>query len=366
MLFFLSGLAKADVVKPALVEVSFFANNRVEVVIDLSLEAVMSGIGTQYKNTKDAPNAADYDQLRVLEPAALRQRFKAFSKQFLDSIILSVNGKAQALNLQSAKIDIKGYTQRPRKTLLSYSAQLQNRATTFEWQYAPAYGDSALRYQWVKKEQYNWSEWRWLRDGKSSGMIDIDHPQSRSATARFMQFIAIGFGHVIPQGRDHILFIIGMALSSLLWRRLLILVSSFTLAHTLTLALAMFGLVEISARIIEPLIAFSIAYVAIENLLIKPNIKRQTSVVFIFGLVHGLGFASMLKGFEMPVDTFATSLIGFNIGVEFAQIVLVSIVLLLLLIIRKLKLNYRQLAVIPASVVIAIFGMVWGVERLIA
>jgi len=137
------------------------------------------------------------------------------------------------------------------------------------------------------------------------------------------------------------------------------------LAHTLTLGLAMYGVVEVSARIVEPLIAFSIAYVAIENLLVKQSIIRKSVVVFLFGLIHGLGFATMLKEFEMLPDSFLTTLIGFNVGVELAQVVIVLGVVGVLLILRRLKLNYRQLAVVPISILIALIGFWWGVERLI-
>ena len=355
---------QADVVKPALVEVSIFNNKTLEVTIDLSLEAAMAGIGTQYKNTTDSPNSQAYDQLRSLEPEILRERFKAFEVEFLNSLELSINHQAQVLTLANAKIDIVGYKKRPRKTVLTYQASLDEWPKTLTWQYGKIHGDSALRWQIYKQDEYNWSQWQWLRDGSSSGVIDVDHPEPQSTTQRFFQFIDIGFDHVIPLGWDHILFIIGMALSSLLWRRLLLLVSAFTLAHTLTLGLAMAGVLEISARIVEPLIAFSIAYVAIENLLVKQSIKRKTVVVFIFGLIHGLGFASMLKSFEMTADSFATTLIGFNVGVELAQVVIVLGVVGVLLILRRLKLDYRQLAVIPISILIALIGFWWGVERL--
>jgi len=267
--------------------------------------------------------------------------------------------------LTNAKLDIVGYKKRPRKTILTYQVKLSEWPKTLVWQYGKIYGDSALRYQVYKKDEYNWSQWQWLRDGAPSGAIDINHPAPLSTVQRFYQFTSIGFDHVIPLGWDHILFIIGMALSSLLWRKLLLLVTTFTLAHTLTLGLAMYGVVEVSARIVEPLIAFSIAYVSIENLLVKQSIKRKSIVVFLFGLIHGLGFASMLKEFEMTPDSFLTTLIGFNVGVELAQIVIVLGVVSVLLILRELKLNYRQLAVVPISILIALIGVWWGVERLI-
>jgi hypothetical protein len=361
----ISTFVRADVVKPALVEISFFQDKTVEISIDLSLEAAMTGIGTQYKKTTDAPNSTEYDELRGLKSEVLRQRFKAFEVEFLNRLMFKVNSQVQTLKLINTDIDIVGYKKRPRKTVLTYQVQLSEWPTVISWQYGKVYGDSALRWQIYKKNEYNWSQWQWLRDGSSSGVIDINHPKSGSAFERFVEFTGIGFDHVIPLGWDHILFIVGMALSSLLWRRLLLLVTTFTVAHTITLGLAMVGVVEISAQIIEPLIAFSIAYVAIENLLTHQSIRRKSIVVFFFGLIHGLGFATMLKEFEMTPDSFLMTLIGFNVGVELAQVVIVFGVVSVLLALQALKLNYRQLMVIPVSIIISIIGIWWGIERLV-
>ncbi len=364
LFWLLVSTAIADVVKPALVEISIYPDKKLELVIDLSLEAVMTGIGTQYKNTTDAPNSAKYDELRALEPKVLRQHFQKFEAQFLNELQLKVNQQVQNLHLKDVYSDIVGYKKRPRKSLLTYTTQLSEWPKTLSWQYNKDYGDSALRYQVFEKDTYNWSGWQWLRNGASSGVIDINHPEPMTTAQRFYQFVDIGFDHVIPLGWDHILFIIGMALSSLLWRRLLLLVSSFTLAHTLTLGLAMLGVVEISPRIVEPLIALSIAYVAIENLLTQQPIKRKSIVVFLFGLIHGLGFASMLKSFETNEGNFLTTLIGFNVGVELAQILIVLIVVAILFLLRALGLNYRYLAVIPVSVLIGIVSLWWTWQRI--
>ncbi|SMN15810.1 hypothetical protein CRYPA_1797 [uncultured Candidatus Thioglobus sp.] len=355
----------ADVVKPALVELSIFADYRVELNIDLSLEAAMADISTRYKNTNNSPNAQQYDKLRVLAPKDLLKQFLLFEPDFLQSIKLNINGEAMQLTPSGIDIDIVGYIKRPRKTILTYSAQSTEPVKTITWQFRQGYGDSALRTQIFKKDEYNWTPWRWLRSGAPSGVIDISQAQNTSTLSRARQFVFIGFDHVIPLGWDHILFIIGMALSSLLWRKLLLLVTIFTLAHTLTLGLAMVGMVEVSVRIIESLIAFSIAYVAIENLITHQSIKRKSIVVFVFGLIHGLGFATMLKEFKMTNDNFITTLIGFNIGVELAQIVIVLSVVGMLLILRRLALDYRKLAIVPTSIIIAIIGVWWGFERLL-
>jgi len=365
LFWLLASAVIADVVKPALVEISIYPDKKVEVVIDLNLEAVMTGIGTQHKKITDAPNSAEYDELRALTPSILRQKFKNFEEVFLNSIQFTVNNQVQVLQLENLFIDIVGYKKRPRKTQLTYITQLSEWPKTLSWQYDKASGDSALRYQIFKKNKYNWSQWQWLRNGKPSGVIDINYPEPVSTLQRLTQFMNIGFDHVIPLGWDHILFIIGMALSSLVWRKLLLLVTTFTLAHTLTLGLAMLGMVEISPRIIEPLIAFSIAYVAVENLFSNQSIKRKSSIVFFFGLIHGLGFATMLKALTMTNDNFATTLIGFNVGVELAQIAIVLSVVSVLLALRFLKLDYQKLAVIPISVLIGFIGIWWGIERLI-
>ena len=365
LLLLLLGSAKADVVKPALVEVSLFSDYRVEVAIELSLEAAMSDIGTQYKNTQDAPSSDYYDELRALEPAVLRQRFDSFSAEFQQGFDLKLDGQSMPLSLIQAEIDIIGYKKRPRKTRLVYEAQFKRWPSEFRWQYIKRYGDSALRWQIYQADSYNWSQWTWLREGAASESIELSQAPQPDMLSQVSQFIGIGFDHVIPLGWDHILFIVGMALSSLVFRNLLLLTLTFTVAHTLTLGLAAADLVNISARIVEPLIAFSIAYVALENLSPRFVLKRKTVWVFVFGLVHGLGFASMLREFEMVERDFLTTLISFNIGVELAQVLVVVLTVLPLLLLRTIGVSYRQWAVMPISILIAVIGLWWGIERLI-
>lgn len=136
LFWLLVGVSIADVVKPALVEISIYPDKKLKIVIDLSLEAVMSSIGTQYKKTTDAPNSAKYDILRSLAENNLRAQFKAFETEFLNHLLLTINETPQRLTLTSVKIDIVGYKKRPRKTLLTYSTQLSKWPKTLSWQYA--------------------------------------------------------------------------------------------------------------------------------------------------------------------------------------------------------------------------------------
>lgn len=179
---------------------------------------------------------------------------------------------------------------------------------------------------------------------------------------RFYIFIKAGIKHIIPKGLDHILFVLGLFFSSLVFISLLKQVTAFTLAHTITLALAAFGFVEIPRAIVEPLIALSIVWIAIENCVFKKTNKWRPVIVFIFGLLHGLGFASVLGEYGLPQDNFVPSLLAFNIGVELGQLFVLLIAAALVWFIRK-KSWYRQRIQIPASIAIALVGLFWFIER---
>lgn len=176
------------------------------------------------------------------------------------------------------------------------------------------------------------------------------------------QFAALGFWHIIPEGLDHILFVLGLFLLSTQMKPLLWQITAFTVAHSVTLGLAMFDIVRLPPTVVEPLIAASIAYVAIENLFTTELKPWRPAVVFLFGLLHGLGFASVLTGLGLPEGQFVPALIGFNIGVEFGQLTVVAAALLLVGWFREHR-NYRLVVVIPGSLAIAAMGLFWAVER---
>jgi hypothetical protein len=173
----------------------------------------------------------------------------------------------------------------------------------------------------------------------------------------------LGFEHILPRGRDHILFILGLFLLSPKLKPLLWQVSAFTIAHSITLGLALYGIVRLPSNIVEPIIAGSIAFVAVENLL-TPKLKPwRPVVVFAFGLIHGMGFAGVLLDMSLPRRDFATALVSFNVGVELGQIAVVMLALLAVGWFRK-RTWYRQAIVMPASAVIAATGIVWMIRRL--
>jgi hypothetical protein len=179
------------------------------------------------------------------------------------------------------------------------------------------------------------------------------------------RYIHSGIIHIVPHGLDHILFVIGLLAFSRSGHHLLLQISLFTVAHTLTLAAASLGLITLSPALVEPLIALSVAYIGVENLMrSSPQFTlMRGSVVFAFGLLHGLGFASVLADFGLPDTAFLASLISFNIGVEIGQLIIVIPLFVLLRYILAEQKYYKIIFQIPVSVLIALTGIYWALER---
>ena len=191
-----------------------------------------------------------------------------------------------------------------------------------------------------------------------------DKSSSQNDTfSTFLSFLRQGFVHVVPLGVDHILFVLGLFLLSRQWKPLLLQVTMFTVAHTITLGLATLGFVTIESSIVEPLIAASIAVVALENIFFPGYKPRRLVIVFAFGLIHGLGFAGALSEFELHPTSLVAGLFGFNLGVEAGQLAILSIAFALTLFIKKQE-DYRKYIVIPGSTVIACMGVYWTLARI--
>jgi hypothetical protein len=178
-----------------------------------------------------------------------------------------------------------------------------------------------------------------------------------------IEHLRLGFRHIFPDGVDHILFVLGLFFLAPRWRPLLTQTTAFTLAHTTTLGLSAYGILSLPARVVEPLIALSIAYVAVENIW-KPKLNAaRIMIVFAFGLLHGLGFASSLSEVPMPRDQFFTALLAFNLGVDFGQLAVIGTAFLLVGWFRKRDWYWKGIAV-PVCVVIAAVGGYWTVTRI--
>lgn len=177
-----------------------------------------------------------------------------------------------------------------------------------------------------------------------------------------MTWVAVGVQHIVPLGLDHMLFILGLFFLAGGWRVLLLQVTAFTIAHSITLGLSMYGYVQVPAEIIEPLIALSIVYVALDNLFSTSLARFRLAIVCLFGLLHGMGFASVLADIGLPDEQFLLALAMFNIGVEIGQI---SVLLAAFLVVGWFRRQtwYESLIAHPATVAIAGTGAYWFLKR---
>jgi hydrogenase/urease accessory protein HupE len=185
---------------------------------------------------------------------------------------------------------------------------------------------------------------------------------SQSAIAVIRRFVPEGIHHILI-GPDHILFLVGLLLLGGSPRRLLMVVTSFTLAHSITLSLAALGIVTPSPRIVEPAIALSIVYVGFDNLLVKKGRDVRAWIAFCFGLIHGFGFANVLREMDLPRRALGWSLFSFNLGVEIGQLLVVLIVASLLAAIRSRSETAGRYVAVAGSVVVIVAGAFWFTQR---
>lgn len=194
--------------------------------------------------------------------------------------------------------------------------------------------------------------------------VVVGELENLSKTETALLYLKLGYQHILPLGLDHILFVLSLFLLSPKLKPIILQSTAFTLAHTITLGLAMYHVITPPAKIVEPLISFSIMLVAFENIFSRKLKPARIGVVFLFGLVHGLGFASSLSGMGLPQQAYLSSLVMFNLGVEAGQL---TVILFAFLLVGKWfgqKQFYRRLIVIPVSLLIILIAGYWTVERI--
>lgn len=207
-----------------------------------------------------------------------------------------------------------------------------------------------------------------LQAGRTSQTLSLNGLQEStlsSSVAEFLYFAWQGVIHIVPYGLDHILFVLCLFLFAKTIRDLIWQVTAFTIAHSVTLTLGWLGWVDLPTQFFEPLIALSIVYAAVENILREKPAGARFTLIFFFGLLHGFGFASVLGEISPSGGQWLIRLVGFNIGVEIGQLVVIAAAFLVVGLWRK-EAWYRSRIVVPVSFVIALVGAFWTVERTLA
>jgi hypothetical protein len=357
-LSFSTSSAHAHEVLPAIADFEQ-SDGMLKVEVRANLEGFVSGIDlTAVTDTNEAPQAIDYDTLRALPPAALEGRFRAFWPQMAPRIFVRFQGTDQPVTLDFVSVGEVGDPNLSRTSTFGFSVTIPEGAEAVEIGWAAQFGALVLRQMGVE-DPYD----GYLEAGAMSEPIRLSGGNAMTAMQGFLAYIPVGFDHIVPKGLDHILFVLGLFFLSTSLRPLLVQVSAFTVAHTVTLALGALGYVAIPAAIVEPIIAASIVFVAVENIVSKGLSPWRPVIVFGFGLLHGLGFASVLGEFGLPEGAFVPALIGFNVGVELGQLFVIAVAFMLVGVWFGAKPWYRARIAVPASAAIAAVGLWWVVER---
>ncbi len=352
--------AQAHRIRNSIVTVTFNTDSTYRIEIRTNMEAVLTGIGPQHGDTQDASNAKAYDALRALPPAELKKRILAFENDFLSGITVEFDGTRVTPRVGTVDIPDVGDLSRARISTLHLVGDIPVRAQVFTWSYSARFGNNVLKLRNADDPQ---SISSWLKNGEKSKPFRLSEkivPKSRGNVAR--EYLALGFTHILPKGLDHILFVMGIfllttRLGPLLWQ-----VSAFTLAHSITLGMTIYGVFSLSPSIVEPLIALSIVYVGLENVFTRELKPWRVFVVFLFGLLHGMGFAGVLSEIGLPRSEFLTGLVSFNVGVELGQLTIISLAFLAVGWFKN-KSWFRSGIIIPASAAISLIGLNWTIER---
>ena len=367
-----STVARAHEVVPTIADLSV-AEGTAELSLRINLEAFLSGVDLDaVENTDEAEQAAEYERLHALSPQELAARAPELLEAWNALPVLSIDGTPIALESSSVDVPELVNPELPRLSEWVLSAQVPEGASvTVSW--PEGAGDLVVRQQGVAEPFTGL-----IAGGGSSPAFALAGGNAQTGLQAFAGYIPVGFDHILPKGLDHILFVLGLFflsthLAPLIWQ-----VSAFTLAHTVTLAAGALGLVSVPGSIVEPLIAASIVYVAVENIFARGLTRWRPFVVFGFGLLHGLGFASVLAEFGLPQEQFVPALIGFNIGVELGQLTVIAMAFILIWLgvfaarraalsgveelVTEYPVMFRAVSV-TGSLVIALIGVWWVIER---
>ena len=352
--------ASAHEMRPAIASITLNDQGLLAVELVVNLEAWLADIDPSLVDTDDSSNSAQYDLLRALPPSLLVQEFMCRGEEFTRALQIRAGAKKIAMKLNGVVVLPVEDGRLPRDTNLSFGGALLSGAKTLSYAVDASLPNTAVRLFLPETAP----QVQFVKTGQISDELSLDKTIKRAISTVIFEYIELGFSHILPKGLDHIIFILGLALISKRFIDLVIQVTAFTLAHSVTLALGLYGVLNLAPSIVEPLIAASIIYIAVENIWYhKVNVSRA-SIVFVFGLLHGLGFARVLTELGLPERDFLLGLLSFNVGVELGQLTIIALAYFFVGFWAIHKSWYQNRIARPASGAIGIIGVYWLIERL--
>jgi hypothetical protein len=350
-LFSASAPTAAHELGPARVHVTF-ANGQFEIAIVGDPSVLLARLDALAASTETIP----------VERMSANERLVARSAVLLQHIQLRVDGADILPSLEPVfrvapeEEPASDGSPSPARAIVLHGPLPPN-ARTFSWRCGLLFGSYPLVVSGTAQSVV------WVSSNTTTDPIPITMPVGERRP--FLRYLQLGFVHIVPGGLDHVLFVLGLSLLSTRLRDVVTQVSAFTAAHCATLALSLYGVISVPAIVVEPLIALSIVYVAVENLFVSKVRTHRLAVVFAFGLLHGLGFAGVLTELGLPAGRVLAALVGFNVGVELGQLSVVTGAFAAAWLFRAHPAAYRRFLAVPASIVIAVTGFIWSISRVL-
>lgn len=351
--------ASAHEMRPAIATLTVSDQGVLSVALETNLEAWLAGVNPTLSDTDDSPNAAQYDALRAMDADDLQAVFLPRMREFADRIHIEVEGVSIAMTVTLHEVIMESDPELPRLSVVRLVGGLPDQAQAFRYRVDEQLPNTAARFLRAEQEP----QVAFVKHAETSPQFSLDGSVTRSVAAIVWDYVELGFTHILPRGIDHIVFILGLTLMSKRLVDLVIQVTAFTVAHSVTLALGLYGVLNLSPAIVEPLIAASIVYIAVENCWHQRVGLSRAFVVFVFGLLHGMGFAGVLTELGLPERDFVVGLLSFNLGVELGQLAIIALAYFSVGIWLLQKTWYRRAVAIPVSLCIGGLGMYWLIER---
>ncbi|HKW02333.1 MAG TPA: HupE/UreJ family protein [Vicinamibacterales bacterium] len=298
--------------------------------------------------------ALSFDPLpnqRATTPAERAARLDALRSTLLAHVSLMFDGRAATLVAEPANVSDAG------QATIRLAGFAPASARTLTWSSSLVYGSYPVAVRTADGREGV----QWLQAQETTEPVALAGADRTRAIGRGLW---LGFTHIVPNGIDHILFVLGLFLLGTKPGQLLAQVSAFTLAHSITLALSLYGVFSLPPRIVEPMIALSVAYVGVENLITSRLHPWRVAIVFGFGLLHGLGFAEALASLHLSRPEMLSTLISFNAGVEGGQLTVIAIAAAAMGLAARLHAGWRRPVTAFSSGAIGLVGLFWTIQRL--
>jgi len=356
----------AHELRPAVMDIAVSQTDEQKISVELNFiaEAFLANIDlSAVSDTDESANASRYDQIRALPAENMAALIRQNWPELQQAMAITAHDQQMELALDDVQIEAQENLALVRETKLLFSGSVPKQFHTVSVHWDKKLGSILIRFL-AEEQSADYTEF--LLAGGTSKPISLFDRVPPAFHEIVFSYLYSGIIHIIPYGLDHMLFVLALLAVSISLRPLLLQISLFTIAHTITLALASLKIVTFSVPLVETLIALSIVYVGLDNLG-NPNQKVgsvRAIIIFCFGLLHGLGFATVLQDFGLPEASFVVGLISFNIGVEIGQILTILPIWIGLLFFGLSPRQFRRWFQLPVSMIILAISLFWVYERI--